>query len=549
MSYLKKLLPYLAFAAVAIASLVTAGYAYRTGEEAARYKFQAAADDALSRLQSRLQLDLSLLVSTQAFFEARFGNVTRVEFRDYYRALEVKDNFPGLRGLGFAALVAPGGEPLLEQRLATEHSADLKVYPPSDQEWRTPITLFEPLDDDTRTAIGYDMYSDQVRRAAIEATLATGQARSSGLVVLGQATGGAQPAPGILVFSALRSKLPGREDKNDPPAGLVYASFRTSELFYAALARPPLLPASVEVFDGEPSIDRLLFRSEVPPDQRFSDDFLVTRELTVAGRKWTFQFRPTSAFERPSSRALPVLLGLAGLMLAGAIATVARYQQRAYDAKSRLHETTERSLAEKDLMLQEMKHRIKNSIARVLAIARQTAANSADIKEFSDSFASRLQAMSASQDMLTRSRWQKAELRDLLRIELEQVFGKELPEDALKGPKVLLNETSTQALGLTFHELATNALKYGAIGTSAAALAVTWTVERGSSERRLKLRWEERGPSAQEPVKPAGFGTKLIDMNITRELRGKIAREYGEAGLTIEIDIPLDRELNRNGQA
>ena len=170
------------------------------------------------------------------------------------------------------------------------------------------------------------------------------------------------------------------------------------------------MPANVEVFDGSPAENALLFRSAVPPDGRFSDDFEVIRKLDVAGREWTVRFRPTTGFQRPASRALPVLLGLAGLMLAGAVAAVARYQERTYEAKSRLHATTERNLAEKDLMLQEMRHRIKNSITRVLAIARQTSASSTSLGEFTDSFSARLQAMAASQDMLTRSRWQKAEL-------------------------------------------------------------------------------------------------------------------------------------------
>ena len=91
-------------------------------------------------------------------------------------------------------------------------------------------------------------------------------------------------------------------------------------------------------------------------------------------------------------------------------------------------------------MLQEMKHRIKNSITRVLAIARQTAANP-NIDDFSASFAARLQAMAASQDMLTRSQWQKADLGELLRTELEQVFGKNL-EAGMCPDRVELDETS-----------------------------------------------------------------------------------------------------------
>ena len=546
MPALKKLLPYLAFAAVAVASLVTAGFAYRTGEEAARFKFEAAADDALGRLESRLDLDLSLLVTTQAFFEARFGAVSKAEFKSYYDSLDANDNFPGLRGVGFLSLVRKGAESALEQRIASEHGIARKIFPTSGEVWRTPVTLFEPLDDNARPAIGFDMYSEPVRREAIEAALASGMARASGRVILGANTGSAQPAPGIFVYSALRARTADPADADSRPVGLVYVAFRTAELFYSALSKPPILPVNVEVHDGPSSPDTLLFRSEAPPDMRFSDDFLITRKLTVAGREWTLQFRPTSGFQRPSSRVLPILLGLAGLMLAGAVAALARYQERTYEAKSRLHDATERSLAEKDLMLQEMKHRIKNSITRVLAMARQTAANSADLKEFSTSFASRLQSMAASQDMLTRSRWQKVELGDLLRMELEQVFGKTMPEDTLNGPKVLLNEQTTQALGLTFHELATNALKYGAVASSMSALNVTWTVERASSERRLKLRWQEQGSKHQETTRRAGFGTKLIEMNITRELNGHISRDFTDTGLSIDIDVPLDREFDRN---
>ncbi|TIV94480.1 MAG: histidine kinase, partial [Mesorhizobium sp.] len=234
-------------------------------------------------------------------------------------------------------------------------------------------------------------------------------------------------------------------------AGLLYAAFRAQDLFQVALSRAPLLPVNVEVYDGKPEAGNLLFRSEAPPAERIGAKLLARRDIVVAGRPWTLLFRPTSAFELPSSRAIPVMLGLFGLLLAGAIALVARYQERAYDAKSALHEATEKSLLEKDLILQEMKHRIKNSITRVLAIARQTASQATDVKEFSASFSARLQAMAASQDMLTRSRWQKADLGDLLRIELGQVFGKDLPEGVLSGPQVLLDETTTQALGLTFH--------------------------------------------------------------------------------------------------
>ncbi|MER9739726.1 CHASE domain-containing protein [Mesorhizobium sp. M0187] len=536
---MKKFFPILAFIAVALISLTMAGFAYFATQEAARIKFEATADDALNRIESRIDLHLSLLRSTQALFDARNGEISGSEFKAFFSALDVDNNFAGLRGIGYLRLAKTGDEAAVERDMLRDRGAAHTVYPDTTQPWRTPVVLFEPLDP-ANESIGYDMFTEPVRREAIEKAMADDAQHASGLVQLGQDTGAAQTFTGFLVFVRLNVETApdGINASRSSTSGLLYAAFRARDLFQTALSRTPLLPVNTAVYDGTADADNLLFQSETPPVARFGDRLLVTRKIIVAGRPWTVLFRPTSAFSQPSSRAIPVMLGLFGLLLAGAIALVARYQERAYDAKSLLHETTEKSLLEKDLMLQEMKHRIKNSITRVLAIARQTAAQATDVKEFSTSFSARLQAMAASQDMLTRSRWQKADLGDLLRIELGQVFGKELPEGILSGPQVLLDERTTQALGLTFHELATNALKYGEAGNSVGALKVDWSFEGRGSERMLVLNWREAGQKELEAPAKTGFGTKLIDLNVTRELRGTIARDFRADGLTVEIRIP-----------
>ncbi|ESY14653.1 MULTISPECIES: CHASE domain-containing protein [unclassified Mesorhizobium] len=537
---MKKFFPILAFIAVALISLTMAGFAYFATQEAARIKFEATADDALNRIESRIDLHLSLLRSTQALFDARNGEISGSEFEAFFSALDVDNNFAGLRGIGYLRLAKTGDEAAVERDMLRDRGAAHTVYPDTTQPWRTPVVLFEPLDPANESTIGYDMFTEPVRREAIEKAMADDAQHASGLVQLGQDTGAAQTFTGFLVFVRLNVETApdGINASRSSTSGLLYAAFRARDLFQTALSRTPLLPVNTAVYDGTADADNLLFQSETPPVARFGDRLLVTRKIIVAGRPWTVLFRPTSAFSQPSSRAIPVMLGLFGLLLAGAIALVARYQERAYDAKSLLHETTEKSLLEKDLMLQEMKHRIKNSITRVLAIARQTAAQATDVKEFSTSFSARLQAMAASQDMLTRSRWQKADLGDLLRIELGQVFGKELPEGILSGPQVLLDERTTQALGLTFHELATNALKYGEAGNSVGALKVDWSFEGRGSERMLVLNWREAGQKELEAPAKTGFGTKLIDLNVTRELRGTIARDFRADGLTVEIRIP-----------
>ncbi|ODT08587.1 MAG: histidine kinase [Mesorhizobium sp. SCN 65-20] len=532
---MKRYFPSLIFVAVTLVSLTMAGLVYFATVEAARIKFQAVADDALNRIEGRVEFDLSLLRTTQAMFSARQGAISRDQFRTFFAALDVPRNFSGLRGIGFLRLVRRGEEAAIVRELKEGYGIDRQPFPPSDQIWRTPIILFEPMDKAGLDAMGYDMFTDEGRRAAIEAAMAAdGEPRATGRVLFGAATASPNRQPGMLVFS----RLDGPAGVDAPPAGFVYVAFRTAELFQAALGRGALLPISAEVFDGQPDAEALLFRTETPPDPSLGDDFVVRRETKVAGRTWTILFRPSSAFEPPSPRAAPLMLGLFGLMLAGAIALVARYQQRAYEAALKLHEATEKSLLEKDLMLQEMKHRIKNSIARVLAMARQTAAGSRDVEEFSSSFSARLQAMAASQDMLTRSRWQRADLGELLRIELGQVFGKDLPSEMVSGPPVELDETTTQALGLTFHELATNALKYGESDITGGCLRVDWRLRGTGRTKRLVLNWSERNGKGLAAPQKTGFGTKLIDMNITRELGGRIERSYAEDGLRVEIDIP-----------
>lgn len=536
---MKKLFPIIAFLAVATAGVATAVFAYLAAEEANRIKFEATTDEALNRIESRLVVHLSLLRATDAYFSTQGGDVPAAEFKAYFDALQIENNFEGLRGIGMVGMADAQEPAAIEDTILRLQGIERKIYPPqTDSEWRVPIILYEPMTRPDMAGLGFDMFSDPLRRDAILSAVDTGEPRATGRLLLGQATG-AEVWPGFLIFSAVDEarRTPGQ------PTTILFASFRSYDLFRMILDKFPALPVHAEVFDGDIAPDNLLFKSDAPA----YGSLVTTRQLLVAGRPWTIEFRPTAGFTRPTSQTVPILLGVFGLLLAVAIALLQRYQARAYDAMSQLQENAEKSLLEKDLMLQEMKHRIKNSIARVLAIARQTAAGSEDIGEFSESFVARLQAMAASQDMLTRSRWQKAEMGELLRIELSQAFGKELPEGMLKGPKVLMSETATQALGLTFHELATNALKYGEVSRSPDSLKVTWGMRQGGSV--LWLSWRESGNGAVRQPEKAGFGTKLIDMNITRELNGRIKRTFGEDGLHIEILIPLNEDKTAGAKA
>jgi CHASE1-domain containing sensor protein len=537
----RKHLPLAIFAALAVASLTAAIVAQNAADSAARLKFEALADEAVSRIEVRLELHRSLLRATLAFMAAERGEVEREQFREFVDTLDIRTRYSGVLGIGYAPLVRPGEESRIEAALKEGYGLVRGVRPEvTDAEFRTPILFLEPNDQRNRAALGYDMFSNPTRREAMITAIATGEASASGRVDLVQDAD--QPGtPGFLVYLPLRKEgaaANGGSMRSDV-LGFVYAPYRAEDLFNAALGRMPVLPLDITVYDGEVAQDSLLYASRTEPEG-LSEGLSTIRRMAFGGRLWTLVARPTAAFERPTSPLIPFGIGLLGIVLAGAIAMVARYQARAYEAIAALQRSTEHSLEERELMLQEMKHRIKNSIARVLAIARQTAAHSQDLQQFSESFSARLQAMAASQDMLTRSRWQKAELGELLRTELQQVFGRDLDESLLKGPRVMLDATTTQALGLTFHELATNALKYGNV-LGGGRLSVTWWLSGPKRQRHLNLDWHEGGAGPVTPPATTGFGTRLIDMNIRRELGGTIERDYGPDGLHVRIEVPLRR--------
>jgi len=547
----RRFFPAAIFLTVAAASTVTAGYAYMAATEAARLKLEGAADDAISRIETRLELHLSLLRATVALFKSGDGSVSRDALRSFVLALDIDGRYAGIRGIGYARLIRTGAEAAAENDLIRNYGDQRPIWPGTSQLSRAVVTLLEPTNETNRATLGFDMMSEPVRRSAVDRAIETGEPQATSRV--GLAREGGSDESGFLVYLPLILGVGGdapRDARVAATAGLVYAAFRGEDLFSAALAKAPLLPLAIQVYDGDPVEANLLFSAQVAPDDRAGADLKARRDMQFAGRQWTLLFQPTAGFEWPTSRLISLAFGVLGLLLAVALAWVASSGEKAFAAVSALNAAGEKNLQEKDLLLQEMNHRIKNSIARVVAIARQTANGTTNLDDFVKSFSARMQAMAASQDLLTRSSRQGADLRELLAKEIEQVLGRNMNQDRLSGPDVEIDQASTQALGLTFHELATNALKYGALAGGNNDLSVRWNVTGREHDRNLVIFWREQGSGRlSEPVK-RGFGSKLIEANIVRELGGSIERRYPDDGMIIEIAIPLngpaDKEKGRS---
>jgi PAS domain S-box-containing protein len=183
----------------------------------------------------------------------------------------------------------------------------------------------------------------------------------------------------------------------------------------------------------------------------------------------------------------------------------------------------------------EMDHRAKNLLALVQATVQLTHADTVD--GFKTAIEGRLQALSNAHTLLAQSRWAGANLHSLLIEELAPYRLAKTPRAQIDGPELVLEPRAAQAIAMVLHELATNAVKYGALSVPAGRLRVEWS--RG--EAQLTIRWSETdGPDVKSPARQ-GFGTRVVGSVIKTELAGEIRFDWNPEGLNCEITIPLDR--------
>jgi PAS domain S-box-containing protein len=200
------------------------------------------------------------------------------------------------------------------------------------------------------------------------------------------------------------------------------------------------------------------------------------------------------------------------------------------------------------LLARELDHRAKNLLAVVHSVVGLTRADT--LPEFKAAVEGRIQALGRAHSMLSASRWEGAGL--------ERVLGEELApyragEDRVKlsGPALMLRPAAAQSLALVFHELATNAAKYGALSVEGGALDVRWAVRQHEAlSPMLELVWTEAGGPPVNPEagsRRSGFGSRLIRSSIERQLGGSIQQDWREGGLTVTMSVALDRSLHDLG--
>jgi PAS domain S-box-containing protein len=215
-----------------------------------------------------------------------------------------------------------------------------------------------------------------------------------------------------------------------------------------------------------------------------------------------------------------------------------------------VQDITERKAAEQraKLLIDELNHRVKNTLATVQSLASQSARGAPPPAVFRESFEGRLIALSKAHDQLTRHHWESADLRELLSASLAPHGGAD--RVVLRGEDVVLRPRAVLTLAMAFHELTTNAAKYGALSVPGGSVEIRWLPVRleGTDGRALlQIDWlEQGGPPVSEPA-ARGFGSKLIEGSIAAELGGSARLVFAPEGLRCEMLIPLERAAREIG--
>jgi len=311
-------LPLLLAALVFLASLmvtyIVAQNAERAAESELESTFNYRARDLETVLERRLAIYEQVLRGARGFLRGSV-DLSRAEFADYYALLRLNERFPGIEALGVAAIVPPAQRDVHVAAVRAEGFRDYAIRPGGERALYTAITHIEPFTQRNRRAFGYDMFSEPVRRAAMEAARDTGRAAATGKVTLVQEGGLAAQSGFLMYVPVYRHGMPQATvpERRAAIVGWVYAPFRMSDLMQG-LGGEHAGDLEVEAYDGnQPGAAGLLYRSHgTRPSTGRQRAWTYTAHLDNAGRPWTLVIGASPAFEAALDRRSTLAIALTG---------------------------------------------------------------------------------------------------------------------------------------------------------------------------------------------------------------------------------------------
>lgn len=456
--------------------------------------------------------------------------IDRDFFYSFIKGLSVDERAHGIVGIGWTVPVKREQLSSFEAMMRESSQKNFYVWPVTDERLSYAITFLAPDSASNQAALGYNMFSNPQRRLAMIQAFDSGSPRATAPVALKQ-KGLERDMIGFLVYAPVFDGAHRRTSMAAPDRdrfrGFIYAAVRGADLLRAVSGTREHNLLDLELYDITDG-NRILIHDTHPELWSDENPTKATANLKVGERKLQLVAAPVYAneFRDTSQRVMIYALLIVGsssvMLLAILMWRVVRSMEQSRRALDRQIEQVEI----RSILLRELNHRVKNTLATVHSLAALSRHNAADIDSYFTAFSGRLRALSATHDLLTQSDWGPTELQDIAEAELSPFYSS--PGQVLiKGPRVMFDPTKALSLGLSLHELATNASKYGALSSTQGRVTLFWYLE---DDNTLSIIWTETGGPPVSSDRKQGFGSTLIEKLMARQLKAEVTLSLEPSG-------------------
>ncbi|HSG54086.1 MAG TPA: CHASE domain-containing protein [Paracoccaceae bacterium] len=457
---------------------------------------------------------------------ASLDQVQPDEFRRFVSELRLDADYRGAEGVGWAMVVRPNQQAEFDAIMARDMAIPAQLYPrPSgEQAYAVPVTYLQPDTERNRRALGFDMFSEPVRRAAMLEAERNARPVVSGKVVLAQE--GEDQRSGFLIYMPVFEAAPGGRRLR----GFIFSPFNAADFLASALAIEDGGEYGVNFYDRSVSEENLMASTLATPADRATHHGVT---VAIANSPFVLEVSRSPA---------DVLSGLSmatlifGLLVASLLMLLVRMltRQAIEDEASLVWFEEQASI--RNSLTRELNHRVKNTLANVLSIIALTRRQAVSVDEFANGLDGRIRALSATHDLLTRSDWGSTPVAEVVGAELRPYAHESDRAVEIGGPQIELAPNDALSLGLAVHELATNAAKYGALSQPGGKVSVLWSL---AAPELVRVEWIESGGPPVPAERGRGFGTDLIERIVSHELRNPVQLEFDPKGVRCVLMIPV----------
>ncbi|MFC4294219.1 CHASE domain-containing protein [Novosphingobium tardum] len=492
-----------------------------------------------STLERRANANAAYLRSGAALFATQ-KDVPSTLFQNFITQLRLDDDYRGAEGIGWAARVERDDITVVQDEIRRSRPRNFTIHPlPSeDQAFAVPVIFLQPETERSRLELGFNMYSDPQRRAAMQDAARYVRPTATGKVTLMHPPGTA-PQTGFVIYMPVFGLS---ADGARQLKGYVFSPFAAADFLASARELEPDHDVGVALYDRAVAPGNLMARIPVARPSGYT----AVQSLEIANHPWVVVVE-TGKPTRLTSLSLLTLLF--GMLVASLLLVLARLVTKQATEDRIAREWLEEQQSIRNSLTRELNHRVKNTLANVLSIISLTRRRATGLDDYANSLEGRIRALSATHDLLTQSEWGTTPIRAVVAAEMAPYVQEDGRQLEITGPDVALAPNDALSLGLAVHELATNAAKYGALSVLDGRVVVSWNL---LTQDLARVEWIETGGPPVSESRARGFGTDLIEKIVAHELQNPVDLRFEPGGVRCTLIIPVRRpaafELRANRQ-